>query len=119
MGFKIGIELNDDITADLEGGNVILQAGEDEVSGHGYKWRVEDDVDGHGLRPTGVDDDVEGHGYKWMRLDVDDTEGHGYKWQQLMGEAVTVKLPSGNEEIQGRVRQVELDDDVSGHGYKW
>ena len=54
-----------------------------------------------------------------MRLDVDDTEGHGYKWQQLMGEAVTVQLPSGNQEIQGHVRQVELDDDVSGHGYKW
>jgi hypothetical protein len=108
MGFKIGIELNDDVTAGLEGEKVVVQAGEEEVSGHGYKWKT-----------TDTEDDVSGHGYKWMRLDVDDTEGHGYKWQQLMGEAVTVQLPSGNQEIQGRVRQVELDDDVSGHGYKW
>jgi hypothetical protein len=108
MGFKMGIELNDDVTVDLEGEKVIVQAGEDEVSGHGYKWKT-----------ATTEDDVSGHGYKWMRLDVDDTEGHGYKWQELMGEAVMVKMPSQDEAIQGHVRQVELDDDVSGHGYKW
>jgi hypothetical protein len=114
MGFKMGIELNNDVTGsgyrweDLEGEEVIVQAGDDEVSGHGYKWKS-----------AGTEDDVSGHGYKWIRLDVDDTQGHGYKWQELTGETVTIKLPGDKQETQGRVRQVELDDDVSGHGYKW
>ncbi len=114
MGFKMGIELSDDVTGhgykweDLTGEPLTLTIGDsgEDVKGHGYKW---EDMTG---------EDVEAHGYKWIRVDVDDTEGHGYKWEDLTGEAVKLKL-SGGTEVEGHVRRVETDDDTKGHGYKW
>jgi hypothetical protein len=114
MGFRMGIELSDDVAGhgykweDLTGQALIVTIGDsgEDVQGHGYKW---EDTTG---------EDVEGHGYKWIRVDVDDTEGHGYKWEDLTGEAVKLKLEAGDE-VEGRVRRVENDDDTKGHGYRW
>ncbi|MBA2313004.1 MAG: hypothetical protein H0V97_09435 [Actinobacteria bacterium] len=118
MGFRMGIELSDDVSGhgykweDMTGEAVTvkLEDSGDEVQGHGYKWE----------NMTG--DDVEGHGYKWLRLDIDDTQAHGYKWEDMTGKPVTIRATDSGDEIQGHVRRIQTpsgEDDVSGHGYKW